>query len=277
MVTVASSPILELHPSRPIPLRTVPDSPLVRVESLGVSFGDKMVLKNVGMHLAPRGVHAIIGPSGCGKSTFLRALNRMHDLTPSACVEGRIFLDGEDILHESLDPVSLRRRVGMVFQRPNPFPTMSIMDNVLSGLRLTGRLPPKKDRLDIVENALQRAGLWAEVSDRLKAPATVLSGGQQQRLCVARALAVDPELLLMDEPCSALDPIATQRIEELIQQLGGETCVVVVTHNMQQARRISNRVAFFLQGELVEEGPAHQIFEAPMDSRTGDYVAGRFG
>ena len=225
----------------------------------------------------------IIGPSGCGKSTFIRILNRMFEMKRGARLEGRITLEGEDIYARDVDPVQLRRRVGMVFQRPNPFPTMSVRDNVLAGLRLSGRLqqmrggdaPATLERL--VHRALEAAALWDEVKDRLGSPGGRLSSGQQQRLCIARAIAMEPEVLLMDEPCSALDPIATARVEDLIHALKARYTVVIVTHNIQQAARVSDRTAFFLQGELVEYGSTDRLFTAPRDPRTEDYVTGKFG
>jgi phosphate transport system ATP-binding protein len=221
-------------------------------------------------------VTAVIGPSGCGKSTFIRCLNRMHELVPSARAHGKVELDGEDVYAPDIDPVLLRRRVGMVFQKPNPSPTMSIRDNVLSGKYLTHTF--KRDEADrIVESALKQAALWDDVKDRLNAPGTSLSGGQQQRLCIARALAVHPDVLLMDEPCSALDPIATARIEDLIHELKERYTIVIVTHNMQQAARVSDQTAFFLQGDLVEAAPTNTIFTKPKDPRTEDYITGKFG
>jgi phosphate transport system ATP-binding protein len=216
----------------------------------------------------------VIGPSGCGKSTFLRCLNRMHELTPGARIEGVIRLDGEDIHGGDVYPVHVRRRIGMVFQRPNPFPTMSIFDNVASGLRLN-RIPG--DHPAVVERCLRQAALWDEVKDRLRASPLSLSGGQQQRLCIARALAVEPEVLLMDEPASALDPIATAKIEDLIHELRARYTIVIVTHNMQQAARVSDQTAFFYMGELVEVGETEQLFTNPRESRTEDYVTGKFG
>jgi phosphate transport system ATP-binding protein len=233
------------------------------------------------MTIRPHAVTAIIGPSGCGKSTFLRSLNRMHELVTGARIEGRLLLDGTDLYDPAIDPVQLRRIVGMVFQRPNPFPTMSIYDNVVAGLRLTGRQP--KAQLDAtVERCLRASALWDEVKDKLKQPGTSLSGGQQQRLCIARALAVDPEVLLMDEPASALDPVATLRIEELMHDLRSTYTIVIVTHNMQQAARVSDQTAFFTMGEdragfLVEMSDTTTIFTNPANQLTEDYVSGRFG
>ena len=253
----------------------------IDVHDLDVWYGTFRAVHGVSMAIPARAVTAIIGPSGCGKSTFLRTLNRMHELTPGARVDGSIDLDGVDIYRRDVDPVQLRRVVGMVFQRPNPFPTMSIYDNVVAGLRLTGRHP--RHELDaVVEGSLRRAALWDEVKDKLKQPGTSLSGGQQQRLCIARALAVDPEVLLMDEPASALDPIATLRIEELISELRETYTIVIVTHNMQQASRVSDRTAFFTMGDdragyLVEVDDTVKIFTNPRERLTEDYISGRFG
>ena len=249
---------------------------MIQVAGLRAGFGENEVIRGIDLDLPERTVTAIIGPSGCGKSTFIRTLNRMHELVPGAWVRGRVDLSGEDIYHSEVDPVLLRRRVGMVFQKANPFPTMSIRDNVLAGLRLTGRLK-RAEAEAVVEGSLQRAALWGEVKDRLDAPGASLSGGQQQRLCIARALAVDPAVLLMDEPCSALDPIATARIEDLIHELRSDYCMVVVTHSMQQAARVSDRTAFFLMGHLVEVDITDRIFTSPSDRRTEDYITGKFG
>ncbi len=248
----------------------------IDVQDLSAGFGDKTVLRSISMALEDRRVTAIIGPSGCGKSTFIRCLNRMHELSPIARISGRVMLDGRDIYDRGVDPVLLRRRVGMVFQKPNPFPTMSIRDNVLAGLRLTASL--RRSTADqVAEKALVQAALWEEVKDRLGEPGGSLSGGQQQRLCIARALAVDPEVLLMDEPCSALDPIATARIEDLLHVLRNDYTIVIVTHNMQQATRVSDRTAFFLTGDLVEMGATDDLFTSPRDPRTEDYITGKFG
>ncbi len=243
---------------------------------LSVYFGSNHVLHGISMSAAERSVTAIIGPSGCGKSTFLRALNRMHDEVRSARVEGKVLFDGQDIYAPGADPVTVRRRIGMVFQRANPFPTMSVLDNAVAGLKLEGRLSKQRAR-ERAEHALRRAGLWDEVKDRLDQPGGKLSGGQQQRLCIARALAVEPEILLMDEPASALDPASTLRIEQLIDELKTNYTVVIVTHNMQQAARISDWTMFLLNGDLVEMGPTERIFTTPSDKRTEDYVTGRFG
>lgn len=244
------------------------------VNNLHAWYGAQHTLKDIQIHLDAKMATAIIGPSGCGKSTFIRCLNRLHETTPDARVEGNVRLGDEDIY--DLDPVDVRRVVGMVFQRPNPFPTMSIFDNVAIGLKLGG-VRRQSELRERVENSLQMAALWDEVKDRLNRPATDLSGGQQQRLCIARALAVEPDVLLMDEPASALDPISTMRVEELVEQLKNDYTVVIVTHNMQQAARIADKTAFFLQGELIEFGDTTKIFTKPTDNRTEDYITGRFG
>jgi phosphate transport system ATP-binding protein len=250
--------------------------PALTVRNLSVWFGAHHVLKRVSLDIRARAVTAIIGPSGCGKSTFLRALNRMHELVPEARMEGEIRLFGQDIYARHVEPVIVRRRVGMVFQKSNPFPTLSIADNVTVGLRLNG-IRRRSVLAERTEQALRMAALWDEVKDRLRAPAISLSGGQQQRLCIARALAVQPEVLLMDEPASALDPLATARIEDLILELKKDFTIVIVTHNMQQAARVSGDTAFFYLGELVEFGPTEKIFTSPAQKRTEDYVTGRFG
>jgi phosphate transport system ATP-binding protein len=239
-------------------------------------YGANQALFDVDIRIPTRAVTAIIGPSGCGKSTFLRALNRMHELTPGTRIAGRLRLFGEDLYAAAIDPVVVRRRVGMVFQKSNPFPTMSIADNVLVGLRLNG-VSDRAFLRDRLEASLRMAALWDEVKDHLSRPGISLSGGQQQRLCIARALAVQPEVLLMDEPCSALDPIATAKIEELINELRASFTVIIVTHNMQQAARVSNRTAFFYLGKLVEYDQTRTIFMNPSNSQTEAYVAGRFG
>jgi phosphate transport system ATP-binding protein len=239
-------------------------------------FGDNRVLHGINLDIAANRAIAITGPSGCGKSTFIRCLNRMHELVPGARVEGQIRLDGVDVYDGGVDPVRLRRRVGMVFQKPNPFPSMSVRDNVLAGLRLTGTVP-RAGLDEALENALVQAALWDEVKDRLGDPGIGLSGGQQQRLCIARALAVDPDVLLMDEPCSALDPIATAKIEDLIHTLKRSYTIVIVTHSMQQAARVSDQTAFFLSGDLIEFDATNLIFTSPRDSRTEDYITGKFG
>jgi phosphate transport system ATP-binding protein len=250
--------------------------PALNVRNLSVFFGKNAAVKNVSLDIAARAVTAIIGPSGCGKSTFLRAINRMHELNPEARMEGKIKLFGDDIYSSNVEPVTVRRRVGMVFQKSNPFPTMSIVENVTVGLRLNG-LRDRKILAERTEQSLRMAALWDEVKDRLHAPAVSLSGGQQQRLCIARALAVQPEVLLMDEPASALDPLATAKIEDLIVSLKKDYTIVIVTHNMQQAARASDFTAFFYLGELVEFGPTTKIFTNPAQKRTEDYVTGRFG
>jgi phosphate transport system ATP-binding protein len=243
-------------------------------------FGSHLVLEGVTLVMPQGEVTALIGPSGCGKSTFLRLLNRMHELIPGAALDGEILLDGEDIYRPGMRAQQVRMRIGMVFQKPNPFPAMSIRDNVLSGLKLARIKCNDKDSL--VEQSLERAGLWREVRDRLNKPGGALSGGQQQRLCIARSLAVQPNVLLMDEPCSALDPTSTNRVEETIHELRHQVTVVIVTHNMQQAQRVSDKCAFFLAAEnepgyVVEQGPTQKLFENPDDPRTADYVQGRFG
>jgi phosphate transport system ATP-binding protein len=247
------------------------------IRNLSSWFGDNHVLKNIRMEIAKNSVTSVMGPSGCGKSTFIRCLNRMHDMTPAFRMEGEILLDGVNIYSESIDPVYLRRRVGMVFQQANPFPRMSVFENVAVGLRLNGRKLSKGDIAVVVERSLRMAALWNEVKDHLDRPGVSLSGGQQQRLCIARALAVEPEVLLMDEPCSALDPVSTAKIEELIEDLSGKYTIAVVTHNMQQAARISDNVAFFLMGELIEMDKSGKIFTNPSDKRTEQYITGRFG
>ena len=243
---------------------------------VSVFYGTKMAIDNVSIDIATEHVTAFIGPSGCGKSTFLRALNRMNDTIPSCKVVGNIELDGQDIYNSGMDVVQLRARVGMVFQKPNPFPK-SIFENVAYGPRIHGLAASKADMDAIVEKSLRRAGLWDEVKDRLAEPGTALSGGQQQRLCIARAIAVSPEVILMDEPCSALDPIATARIEELIDELKGRYAIVIVTHSMQQAARVSQRTAFFHMGTMVEYGDTSDIFTNPRETRTKDYITGRYG
>ncbi len=249
-----------------------------KMSATGVSvyYGDKKAIDDVSISIPSKYVTAFIGPSGCGKSTFLRALNRMNDTIPSARVEGKIELDSEDIYSSSMDVVRLRARVGMVFQKPNPFPK-SIYENIAYGPRIHGIFHDKDDLDQIVENSLSRAGLWNEVKDRLTDPGTALSGGQQQRLCIARAIAVDPEVILMDEPCSALDPIATAKIEELIAELSDRYAIVIVTHSMQQAARVSQRTAFFHLGNIVEYGRTSDIFTTPIEQRTKDYITGRYG
>ncbi|WBH16859.1 phosphate ABC transporter ATP-binding protein PstB [Sphingomonas radiodurans] len=248
----------------------------ITAHDVDVFYGDKQAIRQVSIDIDQEDVTAFIGPSGCGKSTFLRTLNRMNDTVASARVIGDIRLDGEDIYSKDMDVVQLRARVGMVFQKPNPFPK-TIYENVAYGPRIHGLATGKAELDRIVEQSLTRAGLWGEVKDRLSDSGTALSGGQQQRLCIARAIAVDPEVILMDEPCSALDPIATARIEELIHDLRGRYAIVIVTHNMQQAARVSQKTAFFHLGELVEYGETNDIFTNPRESRTTDYITGRYG
>ena len=248
----------------------------IAARNVSVFYGDKRAIDDVSIDIAPEYVTAFIGPSGCGKSTFLRTLNRMNDTIAGARVEGQIMLDGEDIYTSGMDVVQLRARVGMVFQKPNPFPK-SIFENVAYGPRIHGLAESRADLDGIVERSLRRAGLWDEVKDRLSDSGTALSGGQQQRLCIARAIAVDPEVILMDEPCSALDPIATARIEELIDDLRGRYAIVIVTHSMQQAARVSQRTAFFHLGRMVEYGKTSDIFTNPREERTKDYITGRYG
>lgn len=249
-------------------------------EDISVWFGERQVLQDVNLVFPANRVTALIGPSGCGKSTFIRTLNRMHELIPSAGLAGSVLLDGKDIYGSEVNPVDVRMEIGMVFQKPNPFPTMSIRNNVLSGLKLSGLHSDNKEEL--LETSLQRASIWNEVKDRLDEPATSLSGGQQQRLCIARSLAMNPKVLLMDEPCSALDPGSTRRIEATIEELSDSMTIVIVTHNMQQAQRVSHQTAFFLADEntpggVVEFGTTEQVFGQPIDSRTNDYVNGHFG
>ena len=252
------------------------NEPKVRAKAVSVFYGEKQALFDVSLDMPEKSVTALIGPSGCGKSTFLRSINRMNDTIEGCRVTGEIEIDGEDINDKSIDPVLLRARVGMVFQKPNPFPK-TIFDNVAYGARIHGLATSKKEMEEIVERSLERAGLWNEVKDRLHAPGTSLSGGQQQRLVIARAIAVSPEIILMDEPCSALDPIATAKIEELIDELRSNYCIVIVTHSMAQAARVSQHTAFFHLGKLVENGETEMIFTNPRDPRTQDYITGRFG
>jgi phosphate transport system ATP-binding protein len=245
------------------------------LQDLHAHYGSTHAVRGVSLRFEPGEVTAMIGPSGCGKSTLVRCINRMHEEIPGARSEGRVLLDDVDLYGEDVDVVAVRRAVGMVFQKPNPFPTMSIFDNVAAGLRLTGRRG--SDLSERVQRSLAGAGLWDEVKDRLREPGIGLSGGQQQRLCIARAIAVEPEVILMDEPCSALDPVATLRIEELIEELKRDYTIVIVTHNMQQAARVADRTAFMLAGELVEVGETERMFTRPSDSRTEEYVTGKFG
>jgi phosphate transport system ATP-binding protein len=261
------------EPRRGAPVRTAARA--VRARDVNAWYGDTHAIKGVSIDYAPNQVTAMIGPSGCGKSTLVRCINRMHEEIPGARAEGEILLDDVDIYGDGVDVVAVRRAIGMVFQKPNPFPTMSIFDNVAAGLRLTGARGV--DLRERVERSLVGAGLWDEVKDRLGSPGVGLSGGQQQRLCIARAIAVEPEVILMDEPCSALDPIATLKIEDLIQELKERYTIVIVTHNMQQAARVADTTAFMLMGELVEHGPTERIFSTPADTRTEEYVTGKFG
>lgn len=248
----------------------------IKISELNAYFGNTQALKNININISNKMVTAIIGPSGCGKSTFIRCINRMHEIIPNTKVEGKILLDGENIYGNEIDPIEIRRKIGMVFQKPNPFPTLSIYDNVAAGLKLNG-MRKKNQLYAIVEETLKMAALWDEVKDKLHLSGVSLSGGQQQRLCIARALAVKPEVILFDEPCSALDPISTAKIEELIFQLKKDYTIIIVTHNMQQAARVSDYTGFFLLGELIEFGKTQDIFTTPKDNRTEDYVTGRFG
>jgi len=255
----------------------------IDISDLDIYYGAFLAVQGVNVSIEPRAITALIGPSGCGKSTFLRALNRMHEVVPGARVEGKVVMDGQDLYGADVDPVDVRRHIGMVFQRPNPFPTMSIYDNVAAGIRLGARKMPKADLDDLVERSLTGANLWSEVKDRLDRPGAGLSGGQQQRLCIARAIAVEPDVLLMDEPCSALDPISTLAIEDLMTQLRERYTIVIVTHNMQQAARVSEYTGFFnlagvgRPGHLVEFNPTEKIFSNPDEKATEDYISGRFG
>ena len=252
------------------------DKPIFQVKGVDVFYGDNHAIKNVNLDIARNEVISLIGPSGCGKSTFIRCLNRMNDTIESARISGEVLLEGEDIYSKDMDVVMLRARVGMVFQKPNPFPK-SIYDNVAYGPRIHGLVDTRSDLDDIVKESLQKAGLWEEVKDRLTAIGTSLSGGQQQRLCIARTIAVGPEVILMDEPCSALDPIATAKIEDLIDEIREKYAIVIVTHSMQQAARVSQRTAYFHLGEIIEVGDTDQIFTNPKEKLTEDYITGRFG
>ncbi|WP_084075161.1 phosphate ABC transporter ATP-binding protein PstB [Demequina sp. NBRC 110052] len=255
----------------------------IDVNNLNVYYGSFLAVEDVSLAIEAKSVTAFIGPSGCGKSTFLRTLNRMHEVIPGARVEGEVLMDGVNLYGSDVDPVAVRRHVGMVFQRPNPFPTMSISENVLAGVQLNNKRISKSDAEDLVESSLRGANLWEEVKDRLDKPGSSLSGGQQQRLCIARAIAIKPDVLLMDEPCSALDPISTLAIEDLIQELKDQYTIVIVTHNMQQAARVSERTAFFniagtgKPGKLIEMDDTTTIFSAPSEKATEDYISGRFG
>jgi phosphate transport system ATP-binding protein len=255
----------------------------IDVSDLNIFYGDFLAVGDVSMTIEPKSVTAFIGPSGCGKSTFLRTLNRMHEVIPKARVEGKVAMDGQDLYETSVDPVQVRRQIGMVFQRPNPFPTMSIYENVAAGLKLNNSKTSKSDLDALVEQSLRGSNLWEEVKDRLDRPGSSLSGGQQQRLCIARAIAVQPQVLLMDEPCSALDPVSTLAIEDLIGQLKDSYTIVIVTHNMQQAARVSDTTAFFniagtgKPGKLIEIGETSEMFSRPTEKSTEDYITGRFG
>ena len=249
----------------------------LEVRHLDAWFGTHQALKDISMSIQDGAVTAMIGPSGCGKSTLIRCLNRMHEVVPGARASGEVLLDGENIYAPGIDPVQVRAKVGMVFQKPNPFPTMSIFDNVVAGLRLNGVRRARQDMAAIVERSLRQAALWDEVKDSLQASGVSLSGGQQQRLCIARAIAVQPEVILMDEPCSALDPIATTKIEELIHELKGQYTILIVTHSMQQAARVSDYTAFMYLGRLIEFGDTEKVFTTPVEKETEDYITGRFG
>jgi len=255
----------------------------IDVSDLDIYYGNFLAVQGVTISIEPRSITALIGPSGCGKSTFLRSLNRMHEVIPGARVDGKVVIDGQDLYGADVDPVDVRRQIGMVFQRPNPFPTMSIYDNVAAGLRLNAKKIKKAELDDLVERSLRGANLWTEVKDRLNRPGSGLSGGQQQRLCIARAIAVEPDVLLMDEPCSALDPISTLAIEDLMTELKERFTIVIVTHNMQQAARVSESTGFFnlagvgQPGHLVEFNPTEKIFSNPDEKATEDYISGRFG
>ncbi|MFV0633715.1 phosphate ABC transporter ATP-binding protein PstB [Demequina sp.] len=255
----------------------------IDINNLNVYYGSFLAVEDVSLAIEPKSVTAFIGPSGCGKSTFLRTLNRMHEVIPGARVEGEVLMDGVDLYGSDVDPVTVRRHVGMVFQRPNPFPTMSIAENVLAGVKLNNKRISRSDAEDLVEGSLRGANLWEEVKDRLDKPGSSLSGGQQQRLCIARAIAIRPDVLLMDEPCSALDPISTLAIEDLMQELKDQYTIVIVTHNMQQAARVSDRTAFFniagtgKPGKLIEMNDTATMFSTPSEKATEDYISGRFG
>ena len=255
----------------------------IEIKDLNVYYGKFLAVEGVGMEIAPRSVTAFIGPSGCGKSTLIRTLNRMLEVIPGAYVDGEVLVDGNNLYASGVDPVSVRRQIGMVFQRPNPFPTMSIRDNVLAGVKLNNRRISKSDADELVEKSLRGANLWEEVKDRLDKPGSGISGGQQQRLCIARTIAVEPEVILMDEPCSALDPISTLAIEDLIEELKSEYTIVIVTHNMQQASRVSDMTAFFniagtgMPGKLIEYDTTEKMFSNPSVKATEDYVSGKFG
>ncbi|CAB4734391.1 unannotated protein [freshwater metagenome] len=289
MSSTDATTVLPAVPGAPVPGSPVQDGPaggerLAELDAREITawFGERKVLDRVSLTMSAGAITALIGPSGCGKSTFLRILNRMHELVPSAQLAGEVWLDGEDIYDPAKKLIDARRAIGMVFQKPNPFPAMSIRENVLAGLKLTGTKASRSEKDELVEACLVKGGLWNEVKDRLDAPGGGLSGGQQQRLCIARSLAVKPRVLLMDEPCSALDPTSTRVIEETMLELAREVTIVIVTHNMQQAARVSSQCAFFLAahgtpGVIVEHGDTRAMFESPQDERTADYVHGRFG
>ena len=276
MATPEQSVVERVEPQSESPATEAEPARTFEVKNLSIWYGEKRAIDNVSLDIATNAVTAIIGPSGCGKSTFLRGLNRMHELVPRTRMEGTVLLQGEDLYSKNVDPAIVRRRVGMVFQKSNPFPTMTIGENVIVGLRLNG-VRNQKLLNERLEKSLRMAALWDEVKDDLHKPGTSLSGGQQQRLCIARALAVEPEVILMDEPCSALDPIATAKIEELIYELKARYTIVTVTHNMQQAGRVSDYTAFFYLGRLIEFGPTTKIFTNPGEKQTEDYITGRFG
>ncbi len=250
---------------------------VLEVVNLKAWYGKTMAVNNINMCIRSQSITALIGPSGCGKSTLIRCMNRMHEVSGNGRVEGQVLYEGNDIYSKDVDPVTIRRRIGMVFQRASVFPTMSIFDNVASGISLTRLWSRRSDLRDLVERSLKKAALWEEVKDKLKHPGASLSGGQQQRLCIARAIAIEPEIILMDEPCSALDPISTLKIEELMLEIKKDYTVVIVTHNMQQAARVSDTTGFLLLGELIEFAPTKEIFSVPKDKRTEDYITGRFG
>ena len=256
---------------------TRPSRCIIEVETLSAWYGHKAVLKNISMGIGVRSITALIGPSGCGKSTFIRCINRMHEVAEGGRVAGKIMKDGQDIYAPDIDPVDIRRSIGMVFQRASVFPSMSIFQNVASGITLTRIWSRRRDLQDVVERSLRKAALWEEVKDKLDQPGASLSGGQQQRLCIARAIAIEPEIILMDEPCSALDPISTLKIEELMLEIKKDYTVVIVTHNMQQAARVSDWTGFMLMGDLIEYAPTREVFTVPKDKRTEDYITGRFG
>ena len=254
-----------------------PSKCILTVEELNAWYGGNKVIQDVSMGIGVQAITALIGPSGCGKSTFIRCLNRMHEVSEGGRVTGRVLMDGRDIYAQQVDPVTVRRRIGMVFQKASVFPTMSISGNVASGINLTRLWSRRSDLQDVVERSLRKAALWEEVKDKLDQPGASLSGGQQQRLCIARAIAIEPEIILMDEPCSALDPISTLKIEELMLEIKKDYTVVIVTHNMQQAARVSDWTGFLLLGELIEYCPTKEVFTVPKDKRTEDYITGRFG